>query len=272
MGGVASWLALCVALSFVLCVRQHARAQLVDTNDLPTQLLELENKISAKVAKKIELDEYANFLERSLRTKQNSAVVQQSSRSLDAAELKRLSLELENVKNTTLQALTMQIQDLEQTQVQLRDDLQNMIVKRQHLLIEDHELRHQLKENGIDYYVSHSFANYSPTIQGTVKRSAEAIFPFFELISVMAQTNERMVKNVAHEIDRMIHVQVTHSPFLLGLLFYALMLVPGLTVASIMFRVYDNVISFTVSHYLLFTSIYFVGLSIVSFIFCQISF
>ncbi|KAA8497121.1 hypothetical protein FVE85_0850 [Porphyridium purpureum] len=261
----AAWLVLCFVPALISCAEGFG----IDPNDLPTQLIELENSVSAKMAKKLELEAYVNYLTTTLKSKSSGqSAMDRSQTALDAAELKHISAELDQVRNATLFKLGLQVTDLETTQALLQKQLDQLIAKRQQLLVEESSLREELKDHGVDYYVSNTMKDYSPTMQGSMKKSAEALIPFFELISVVASTNAVMVRNVAHEIDRAIHLHVTHSPFLFGVLSYALMLVPSLTIASILFHLYHNIVSLTVSHYIAFTSAYFLALSALGFVCC----
>lgn len=73
----------------------------------------------------------------------------------------------------------------------------------------------------------------------------------------LCSANNRLVDHVSSEIDKFFHVNVKKSPFMSGLLFYFVLLVPVLTVNVLLIRLIQTTMKFTITHFVILISTYF---------------
>eukprot|EP00180_Rhodochaete_pulchella_P001976 Plantae.Rhodophyta-Rhodochaete_pulchella.ctg2983.p1 GENE.Plantae.Rhodophyta-Rhodochaete_pulchella.ctg2983~~Plantae.Rhodophyta-Rhodochaete_pulchella.ctg2983.p1 ORF type:complete len:318 (+),score=48.11 Plantae.Rhodophyta-Rhodochaete_pulchella.ctg2983:67-1020(+) len=148
---------------------------------------------------------------------------------------------------------------MERTQGQLESQLAALRTNLEGLLRDKAALLQKISDSGIDHYVDAYTQDFSPVVKGVVYKSKEVITPFFSFISHAADTNNRLVDHVSSEIDSYVHFNVKKSPFVSGLLFYLVLLVPVLAVSMLAAKL--SAFSFTVSHCVLFNSLYLFCLS-----------
>ncbi|GAB0493369.1 hypothetical protein MMPV_004650 [Pyropia vietnamensis] len=115
---------------------------------------------------------------------------------------------------------------------------------------------------GMDGFVAAKATVLSPVVGGVLRKSAEALTPFFDTIAIAAETNNRLVEHVGAEIDKQLRLDVVHSPFLSGILFYIVLLVPLLAVTTVAGRVIITSASLSVSHFMLMSSLYYAVVSL----------
>lgn len=114
----------------------------------------------------------------------------------------------------------------------------------------------------MDGFVAAKATVLSPVVGGVLRKSAEALTPFFDTIAIAAETNNRLVEHVGAEIDKQLRLDVVHSPFLSGILFYVVLLVPLLAVTTVAARVAATSAALSVSHIILMSSLYYAGVSL----------
>jgi len=123
------------------------------------------------------------------------------------------------------------------------------------------DLEQKLKRASIEQYLIASSKEFSPTLRGALITSTEAFVPFFDTISVYVDANERLLDHVSDEIDRYTHFNVRRSPFVSGLLFYVVMLIPVVAITRFTLAVLRSTRNYSVSFLIMIGSAYFLILS-----------
>uniref|UniRef100_A0A6T9YQP7 Uncharacterized protein n=1 Tax=Erythrolobus madagascarensis TaxID=708628 RepID=A0A6T9YQP7_9RHOD len=119
------------------------------------------------------------------------------------------------------------------------------------------ELEQRLRRASIEQYLMSSSKEMSPTMRGALLSSTEAFVPFFDTISVYMSANERFLDHVSDEINRYTHFNIRRSPFVSGLLFYLVLLIPVVAMTRFGLGLMRSTRKYSLSHFILFSSAYF---------------
>lgn len=98
-----------------------------------------------------------------------------------------------------------------------------------------------------------------PVMQGAIRKSAHVLTPFFDTLVTVADTNDRLVNHVGAEIDKYTHMGIRASPFMSGMLFYCVALIPAITLVLLVRTFIDSSAKWSVSHFMMFANIYFIA-------------
>jgi len=109
-----------------------------------------------------------------------------------------------------------------------------------------------------DIFASHASA-LPPVMQGALRKSAHVLTPFFDTLVTAADTNDRLVNHVGAEIDKYTHMGIRASPFMSGMLFYCVALIPALTLVLLVRTFIDSSTKWSASHFIVLANIYFIA-------------
>uniref|UniRef100_A0A7S1TIH8 Uncharacterized protein n=2 Tax=Compsopogon caeruleus TaxID=31354 RepID=A0A7S1TIH8_9RHOD len=169
---------------------------------------------------------------------------------------------LEELRSKQGGSLNDELVEMEKTQKELEDGLAKMRKESAELDMKKQELLKKLELSGLDHYFDAYSKELNPVLKGVVIKSSEVITPFLHSITFVADTNNRLVEHVSSEIDSMVHLNVKQSPFISGLLFYCIILIPVLPLSMLVVQIIKTTINLTVSHFVLFGSVYLFLLSL----------
>lgn len=120
-----------------------------------------------------------------------------------------------------------------------------------------------LQSVNFEHIIERHARGLPPAMQGALRKSALVLTPFFDTLLTAADTNNRLVNHVGAEIDKYTHVNIGESPFMSGLLFYCILLVPALTLLLLVRSVIDSSTKWSVSHLIILGNIYFIALCVI---------
>jgi hypothetical protein len=216
---------------------------------------------NAKTVEYYRMVRHVKYLQKSLELKRGESEVASSQVELDEDEIKvstrqlqaiREGEEMTNATYNELRAVTKEMGSRAKTLAAKADTISDlthvMAVRLQHLTVEE--------------VLANSARGLPDSVAGALRRSAEALTPFMDTLMIAADTNQRLVDHVGAEIDKYTHVNIRKSPFLSGLLFYCVLLVPTLTLVSFARRVFDSSSKLTVSHFIILGNVYYMAMCI----------
>jgi len=131
------------------------------------------------------------------------------------------------------------------------------------LMSERKQLESLIKQATMERYISTHSKDLSPAIRGALLSSTEAMIPFFDTLSLAVDANERLLDHVSDEIAKYIHFNVRHSPFIAGVLFYFMTLIPIIALTRLGLVLARSSKGFTISHYIFFGNLYLSILSVI---------
>lgn len=246
-----------------------------DSGNIPRTALELRAQISEHQLKltrlRQQLREVAHeksFLEKTLQLKRGQKFIEDGQVQLSHAQLADKEKEIEMYRREA--PLTLQkYNHLIHQQRQLQDTLNRLHIQSEHLTSSKQAIMDKIQNLNMEDLVERHARVLPDAMAGALRKSAAALTPFFDYLVIAADTNNRLVDHVGAEIDRFTHVNVSASPFMSGLLFYCVLLVPLLTLIALVRAVVDSSSRLTIAHGLVIGNAYMASLSIVCAVLAQ---
>lgn len=160
----------------------------------------------------------------------------------------------ENARDTQVseKALT----SLVQKESELKQALAELAIEANHLVAAKNDALDRLQTTSLETIIERHSRGLPPAMQGALRKSALVLNPFFDTLFTAADTNNRLVNHVGTEIDKYAHVNIRGSPFMSGMLFYCVLLIPALTLLLLVRTVIDSSTKWSVSHVIIFGNIY----------------
>lgn len=189
--------------------------------------------------------------------KQKKSQFQHGEAKVGQAELEEKNREIEMYRREAPRTLS-KYNELVRAQQELQINLSRLSEKSQELTSYKRNIVNKIQHINMDEIIERHARGLPDAMAGALRKSAAAIVPFFDYLVIAADTNNRLVDHVGAEIDRFAHVNIQNSPFLSGLLFYCVILIPLLTLISFVRRIFDSSSNLTISHYIIFGNLYFV--------------
>lgn len=230
--------------------------------DPKERIASLKMELKAKNGEVKRLKHKREFLEKALKLKVGQAKMHHGEFELNENEIKDTTKQLQKFQkesNETSRKYDEMVKEsetakeralrLEQRAQALQESTDTLTVRLQQLTVEDVLQRHT--------------RGLPDSMAGALWRSAEVLTPFFDTLMIAADTNQRLVDHVGSEIDKYTHMNIRKSPFLSGLLFYSILLIPTLTIVSIVKRLWETSGHLTVSHLVIVGNVYFVVICVV---------
>lgn len=256
------------SLTNILVSKKRGRVLLQNIDEEDTEADSLRSRIAGlrlelgrKLREKRDLLRERDYLERANELIKGQKEAQDGVARLSKEELEEKAREIEQFrseipKTTALyNSLARKQEEMQQSLTKMHDDAMQLEKARGEVLAKISHL------NMEDFIVAHS-KGLPLSMAGALKRSAEILVPFFDTISLAADTNHRLVEHVSSEIDKYTHVNVGKSPFMSGLIFYCVALVPVLTVICFILRIFNTSVKLGVSHFVILGNLYFLGICI----------
>lgn len=205
------------------------------------------------------------YLQRSVALKQSQNKVADGQAELDEDEISVASRQLRAIKETDEKS-TQQYTALKSRTKELA--YKALVLTKETGKVADvtASMTVRLQQLSMEEVLANSARGLPDSVAGAIRRSAEALTPFVDTLMVAADTNQRLVDHVGAEIDKYTHMNIRKSPFLSGILFYCVLLVPTLTIVSFVRRLVDSSSQLTVSHFVIFGNVYFFGICLVAII------
>lgn len=205
------------------------------------------------------------FLEQTLELKKGQRTMQDGQVKLSQAELQDKAKEIEMYKREAPRTLN-KYNDLVRKQKKLQETLNRLHEESDELSTSRNVIMDKIQHLGMEDLIERHARGLPEAMAGAIRKSAAAMIPFFDYLMIAADTNNRLVDHVSAEIDKYTHVNISKSPFMSGILFYCVMLIPLLTFISFVRRVFDSSSKLTVSHYIILGNFYFVIMCLVNLI------
>lgn len=197
------------------------------------------------------------FLEKTIELKKGQRTMQDGQVKLSQAELEDKAKEIEMYKREAPRTL-MKYNELVRKQKQMQDTLNRLHQESEELSTSKNVIMEKIQHLNMEDLIERHARGLPDAMAGALRKSAAALVPFFDYLMIAADTNNRLVDHVGAEIDKYTHVNISKSPFMSGILFYCVLLIPLLTLVSFVRRVFDSSSKLTVSHYIIFGNLYFV--------------
>lgn len=197
------------------------------------------------------------FLEKTLEFKRGQKTMQDGQVKLSQAELEDKAREIEMYKREAPRTLS-KYNELVRKQKELQETLNRLHQESEELSTSKNVILDKIQHLNMEDLIERQARGLPDAMAGALRKSAAALTPFFDYLMIAADTNNRLVDHVGSEIDKYTHVNISGSPFMSGILFYCVLLIPLLTVLSFVRRVFDTSSKLTVSHYIIFGNLYFV--------------
>lgn len=197
------------------------------------------------------------FLEKTLEFKRGQKTMQDGQVKLSQVELEDKAREIEMYKREAPRTLS-KYNELVRKQKELQKTLNRLHQESEELSTSRNVILDKIQHLNMEDLIERHARSLPDAMAGALRKSAAALIPFFDYLMIAADTNNRLVDHVGSEIDKYTHVNVSGSPFMSGVLFYCVLLIPLLTVISFVRRVFDTSSKLTVSHYIIFGNLYFI--------------
>lgn len=205
------------------------------------------------------------FLEQTLELKKGQRTMQDGQVKLSQAELQDKAKEIEMYKREAPRTLS-KYNELVRKQKELQGTLNRLHRESDELSTSRNVIMDKIQHLSMEDLIERHARGLPDAMAGALRKSAAAVIPFFDYLMMAADTNSRLVDHVGAEIDKYTHVNISQSPFMSGILFYCVMLIPLLTFVSFVRRVFDSSSKLTVSHYIILGNLYFVIMCLVNLI------
>lgn len=197
------------------------------------------------------------FLEKTLELKRGQKTMQDGQVKLSQAELEDKAKEIEMYKREAPRTLS-KYNELVRKQKELQETLNRLHQQSDELSSSKTLILDKIQHLNMEDIIERHARGLPDAMAGALRKSAAALVPFFDYLMLAADTNNRLVDHVGAEIDKYTHVNISESPFMSGILFYCVLLIPLLTFVSFVRRIFDSSSRLTVSHYIIFGNLYFV--------------
>lgn len=197
------------------------------------------------------------FLEKTLELKRGQRTMQDGQVKLSQAELEDKAKEIEMYRREAPRTLC-KYNELVRKQKELQQTLNRLHRESDELSTSKNVIMDKIQHLNMEDLIERHARGLPDAMAGALRKSAAALVPFFDYLMIAADTNNRLVDHVGEEIDKYTHVNISQSPFMSGVLFYCVLLIPLLTIVSFVRRLFDSSSKLTVSHYIIFGNVYFV--------------
>lgn len=208
------------------------------------------------------------FLEKTLELKKGQRTMQDGQVKLSQAELADKEKEIAMYKREAPRTLQ-RYNDLIRKQRGLQETLNQLHERSENLSSSKKVIMDKIQNLNMEDIVERHVRALPDAMAGALRKSAAALTPFFDYLVIAADTNNRLVDHVGAEIDRYTHVNISSSPFLSGILFYCVLLIPLLTLFSFVRRLFDTSSKLTASHYIVLGNAYFLIMCVLNAIIAQ---
>ena len=182
---------------------------------------------------------------------------------LSQAELEDKAKEISLYKREAPRTLQ-RYNELIRTQRQMQERLNRLHMESQQLENSRESIMRKIHTLSMGDLVERHANSLPDAMAGALRKSAKALVPVFDYLAIAADTNNRLVDHVGAEIDRYTHVNIASSPFMSGLMFYCVALIPGLTVLTLMRRLVNSSSRLTATHFIILGNFYFLLVCIVN--------
>lgn len=197
------------------------------------------------------------FLEKALELKKGQRTMQDGQVKLGQAELADKEKEIAMYRREAPRTLQ-RYNELVRKQRELQETLNNLHQQSENLLSSKKLIMDKIQNLNVADIIERHARALPDAMGGALRKSAAVLAPFFGYLVVAADTNNRLVDKVGIQIDKYTHVNVSGSPFMSGILYYCVLLIPLLTLCAFIRRVLDTSSKLTVSHFLILGNAYFV--------------
>jgi hypothetical protein len=230
-----------------------------EDEDPKVRVLGLQMELKSKAETVQRYKRKQKYLEKSLALKKAQALSHLSETELNEDELQTSARMLKSSMREASD-LSAKYSALLAEKAEMQGKNTSLVEKLVALVNSKREFEIKLQELTLEEIVEKHTVGLPGSMAGAIRKSADALTPFFDTLVVVAETNQRLVDHVGSEIDKYTHVNVRKSPFLHGLLFYAVLMVPAMTVAAFLRRIVDTSSKLTVSHVVILGNMYFLVL------------
>lgn len=231
--------------------------------ELRTQITEHRSKLTRLKAQTNDLAHERAFLEKTLALKKGQKTMQDGQVRLSQAELEDKAKEIAMYKREAPRTLA-KYNELVRTQRAMQQTLNRLHQESEDLSTSKNAILGKIRNLNVEDLVEKHARGLPDALGGALRKSAAALVPFFDYLAIAADTNNRLVDHVGKEIDRWTHVDISRSPFMSGILFYCVLLVPLLTLICFARRIADSSSRWTVSHCILYGNISFIAMCVVN--------
>lgn len=208
------------------------------------------------------------FLEKTLELKKGQRTMQDGQVKLSQAELADKEKEIAMYKREAPRTLE-RYNHLVRKQRELQDTLNDLHKQSENLASSKKVIMDKIQNLNMEDIVERHVRALPDAMAGALRKSAAALTPFFDYLVIAADTNNRLVDQVGAEIDRYTHVNISNSPFMSGILFYCVLLIPLLTFFSFIRRMFDTSSKLTASHYIVLGNAYFLVMCVLNALIAQ---
>jgi hypothetical protein len=230
------------------------------SEDPSTRVAVLREALEKKLFKVESLGRTLTFLERSVQLKRGQKKMQDGENDLIEQDAKESAKQLEDLKQKAALAMV-QHEELSERSIQMQRKILQMQVQAD-ALSESHQiLSTRMRQLSVEDVVARRGRDLPKPVVGALVRSTEAMTPVLRVLVRAADTNQQLVDDVGAKIDLYTHVSVRKSPFLSGLVYYFVLLVPILAVVCCLRRVFDATSKMTLSHFVFLGNFYFLFLT-----------
>ncbi|PXF49795.1 hypothetical protein BWQ96_00447 [Gracilariopsis chorda] len=240
-----------------------SEAQSVSTEELRSRIAEHRIQISRMEQETEELKHEKSFLEKSIELKKGQRNMQDGQVKLSQAVLEDKAREIAMYKREAPRTLR-RYNELIRRQRQLQNTLNRLHRQSQELSTTKEVIMNRLQNLTVHDLVERHARTLPDAMAGALRKGAAVVVPFFDYLAVAADTNNRLVDHVGSEIDRFTYVNLSSSPFLSGILYYCILLVPLLSVIGLLQRVLVSSTKITVSACLFYSNLYFIFMCVVN--------
>lgn len=229
----------------------------MSVSEMKTKIAEHKMKLSRLKQQAKDLAHERAFLEKTLEFKRGQRKMQDGQVKLSQAELEDKAKEIEMYKREAPRTLA-KYNELVRKQKELQETLNRLHQETEELSTSRNVILDKIQHLNMEDLIERHARGLPDAMAGALRKSAAVLVPFFDYLIIAADTNNRLVDHVGEEIDKYTHVNISASPFMSGVLFYCVLLVPVLTVVSFVRRIFDTSSRLTVSHYIIFGNLYFI--------------
>lgn len=235
----------------------------MSVSEMRTKISEHRIKLTRLKQEAKDLAHERAFLEKTLDLKKGQRTLQDGQVKLSQAELEDKAKEIEMYKREAPRTLS-KYNELVRKQRELQATLNRLHHMSDELSTSRNVIMDKIQHLSMEDLIERHARGLPEAMAGALRKSAAAVIPFFDYLMIAADTNNRLVDHVGAEIDKYTHVNISQSPFMSGILFYCVMLIPLVTFISFVRRVFDSSSNLTVSHYIILGNFYFVIMCLVN--------
>lgn len=231
-----------------------------EENTAVARVANLKLKKEAKASMYYKMQREIKYMKKSIGLKKNLAQTSESQVELDGDEASTSATELKAIAEKQ-EDVTKKLKDITLFKQKVEGRQRKLLASQENMMSLTSVMSDRLQQLSVDEVLANSARGLPDSVAGAIRRSAEALTPFMDTLMIAADTNQRLVDHVGAEIDKYTHVNIRKSPFLSGVLFYCVLLVPAITIVAFVRRVISTSNRLTVSHFIIFGNAYFISMS-----------